>query len=50
MTVFIIVFLIVGGLTYFWAGEQDLDSGGSCLLAIIVGLFWALLALFAIMR
>ena len=50
MTAFIIVFIIVGGLTYFWAGEKDLDSKGSCLMAVIVGLFWALLALFATMR
>ena len=50
MVAFIIVFLVVGGLTYLWAGEHDLDNGGSCLLAIIVGLFWALLALFAFMR
>ena len=46
----VIVFLIIGGLAYFWAGDNGIDSGGGCFLAIIVGLFWALLALFAFMR
>ncbi len=49
MTLSIIVLIIVGGLAYLWAGGHGLDVSGSCLMAIIVGLFWALIAFFAVM-
>lgn len=49
MIAFIVVLIIVGGLAYFWAGENDLEGESGCLFALIIGLFWAILAFFVMM-
>ncbi len=51
MVGFIIVFIVVAALVYYgFADENGLDDKSGCILAIIVGVFGALMFLFATMR